>query len=85
MPSEKNTILFISKGKVPAGRTVTYGRIVAKIRSQKAETYRTRLTVGGNLMNFPGNVTTPTADLITAKLVFNSVLSTKNRDLGVQI
>ena len=71
MPSGKNTILFIPKDKVPAGRTVTYGIIVAKILPQKAETHRTRLTVGGNLINFPGDVTTPTADLIAAKLVFN--------------
>ena len=77
MPSGTNTIFFIPKGKVPAGRTVTYGRIVAKIRPQKAETHRTRLTLGGNLIHFSGEVTTPTADLITAKLIFDSVLSTK--------
>ena len=51
---------------------------MAKIRPQKAETHRTRLTVGGDLINFPCDVTTPTAYLITAKLIFNSVLSTKN-------
>ena len=34
--------------------------------------------MGGNLINFPGDVTTPTADLITAKLIFDSVLSTEN-------
>ena len=51
---------------------------MAEIRPRKAETHRTRLTVGGNLINFPGDVTTPTADLITANLIFNSVLSTKN-------
>ena len=34
--------------------------------------------MGGNLINLPGYVTTPTEDLITAKLIFNSVLSTKN-------
>ena len=78
MPSGTNTIFFIPKDKVPSGRTVTYGIIVTEIRPQKAETHRTRLTVGGNLINFPGDVTTPTAYLITAKLVFNSVLSTKN-------
>ena len=64
MPSVTDTIFFTPKGKMPAGRTVTCGRIVAKIRPQKDETHRTRLTVGGNLINFPGNVTTPTADLI---------------------
>ena len=78
MPSRENTIVFISNYKVPAGRTVTYGIIVAKIRPQKAETHCTRLTVGGNSIHFPGDVTTSTADLITAKLIFNSVLSTKN-------
>ena len=51
---------------------------MAKIRPQKAETNRTKLTVGGNLINFPGDVTTPTADLIMAKLIFNIVLSPKN-------
>ena len=78
MPSGTNTIFFIPRDKLPAGRTVTYGIIVAKIRPQKVETHCTRLTVGGNLINFPGDVTTPTAYLITAKLIFNSVLSTKN-------
>ena len=78
MPYGTNTILFIPKEIVPAGRTVTYGIIVAKIRPQKADTHLTRLTVGGNLLNFPGDVTTPTAYLITAKIIFNSVLSTKN-------
>ena len=61
MPSGTNTIFFISKDKVTSGRTVTYGRIVAEIRPQKAETHRTRLTMGGNLISFPGDVTTPTA------------------------
>ena len=78
MPSRTNTILFVPKDKLPAGRTVTYGINVAEIRPQNAESHRTRITVGGNLINFPGDVTTHTADLITAKLIFNSVLSTKN-------
>ena len=77
MPSRINTIFFIPKGKVPAGRTVTYWIIVAKIRPQKAEIHHTRLTVGEYPINFPGDVTTPTVDLITAKLIFNIILSTK--------
>ena len=78
MPSGTNTIFFIHKGKVLSGITVTYGRIVAEIRPHKAETYRTRLTVVGNLINFPVDFTTPTVDLIMAKLIFNSVLSKIN-------
>ena len=74
MPSGTNTIFFISKDKAPAGTTVTYGRVLAKIRTQKAETHRNRIIVGGNLIDFPGDITTPTADIITAKLIFNSAL-----------
>ena len=84
MPSGTNTIFFIPKKKLPAGRSVTYGIIVAEIIPQKAETYRTRLTVGGDLINFPGDVTTTTAYLITARLISNSVLSTKMRNSCVQ-
>ena len=84
MPSGTNTIFFIPKGKLISGRTVTYGIIVDKIRPQKAETHHTILTVGGNVTHFPGDVTTPTADLITAKLIFNSVLSTKVRNSCVK-
>ena len=43
--SGTNTILFIPKGKVLAGRTVTYGRIVDETQLQKDETHCTQLTV----------------------------------------
>ena len=32
--------------------------------------------MGGNLINFPGNCGTPTADLLTGKFLLNSVIST---------
>jgi hypothetical protein len=76
MPSGTETIHFIQRHQVPADRTVTYGRIVATIRPQKTETHRVRLTVGGNLIDYPGDVSTPTADMTTAKILFNSVIST---------
>ena len=78
MPSGTDTIFFIPKDKLPAGRTVTYGRIVDKIITQKDEKHRTRLTVGGNLINLSDDVTTHIDELIMAKLIFNNVLSTKN-------
>ena len=34
IPNGTNAIIFIPKDKVPAGITVTYGRIVAEIRTQ---------------------------------------------------
>ena len=35
------------------------------------------MTVGGNLINFPGDCGTPTADMLTVKLLINSTISTK--------
>jgi hypothetical protein len=37
---------------------------------------RARWTCGGDQVDYPGNVSTKTADLTTAKLIINSVLST---------
>eukprot|EP00804_Cyclotella_cryptica_P020408 CCRYP_012623-RA/>CCRYP_012623-RA protein AED:0.44 eAED:0.44 QI:0/0/0/1/0/0/2/0/536 len=67
-----------TKSKVPKDRQkdITYGRIVVALRPQKMEPARTRLTVGGNLIVYPWDVATPTSDLNTAKLLFNSVVST---------
>ena len=71
-----STIFFIPRSKVPHGRTVTYGRIVCEIRTQKKEVERTRLTVGGNLIDYPDNLRTETADLLTFKILVNSIIST---------
>ena len=43
--------------------------------TQKTETHRTRLTAGGNLIDYPGEVSTPTPDLTTMKLHVNSAIS----------
>eukprot|EP00804_Cyclotella_cryptica_P006784 CCRYP_019521-RA/>CCRYP_019521-RA protein AED:0.43 eAED:0.43 QI:0/0/0/1/0/0/2/0/348 len=56
---------------------VTYGRIVANYRPKKEDPYRIRLTVGGNRITYPGDCGTPTADMLTTKILLNSVISTK--------
>jgi hypothetical protein len=71
-----DTIFFIPHEEVPSDRTVTYGRIVVDIRPQKEEQERTRLTVGGNLIDYPGDCSTKTAGLTTAKVLFISTIST---------
>jgi hypothetical protein len=71
-----DTCFFIRKSQVPKHKRTTYGRICCNVRLQKEEINRTRLTVGGNLIDFPGNTSTPTADLLTAKLLINSTIST---------
>ena len=48
------------------------------IWDSKKDKYRTHITMGGNLVNFPGDCGTPTADLLTVKLLLNSIISTPN-------
>jgi hypothetical protein len=78
MPTGSGTIHFITPDQIPKGKFATYARIVCDIRPQKAEKHRVRLTVGGNLINYPHKVSTPTADISTVKCLFNSVVSTLN-------
>ena len=58
-------------------RVVTYARIVVDYRPQKADPSRVRITAGGNLIQYPGELTTRTADLRTTKIMLNSVISTR--------
>jgi hypothetical protein len=76
MPSGTNTIFFICHPAVPTGRKATYLRIVSTIRPGKKENKRTRFTVGGNHIDYPGKVNAPTADITTVKCLLNSVIST---------
>ena len=61
---------------IPGYRTVTYARIVVDFRPQKKDPNRVRITVGGNLIDYPYELTTRTAYLTTSKLMWNSVIST---------
>ena len=74
-----NTIKFIMEHEVPKQRKkdVTYGQFVCTIRPEKKENERTRFTVGGDRINYPGEVATPTADMLVTKMLMNSVISTK--------
>ena len=74
-----NTIYFINKNEIPQDRwkDVTYGRIVTAYRPEKSDPNRVRLTVGGDRINYTGDCGTPTADMLTAKIHFNSIISTK--------
>ena len=45
------------------------------MKPEKYDKERTRLTVGGNLLDFTENISAPTASVTTAKCVFISVVS----------
>jgi hypothetical protein len=76
-----NIIVFIKKNQVPQNRAkdVTYGLITCLIRPEKMEEpNQTKLVAGGNRVHYPGNAGTPTATLLTVKLLINSTISTPN-------
>jgi hypothetical protein len=70
------TIRFIHRSSIPKGRKVKYGSFVVDIKDHKEEKERTRLTVGGDQIDYPGDKSTRTAGLTTAKNLINSVIST---------
>jgi hypothetical protein len=51
--------------------------VVCEVREGKDDENRTRITVGGNLICYPGNTGTNTALLELIKLMLNSVISRK--------
>eukprot|EP00804_Cyclotella_cryptica_P005738 CCRYP_000080-RC/>CCRYP_000080-RC protein AED:0.27 eAED:0.24 QI:0/0/0/1/0.33/0/4/0/743 len=73
-----NTMQYIRKRDIPKDRlkSVAYSKIVVVERPQKKEKELTCLTVVGTYIDYPGNTAVPTSDLTTAKLLFNSVIST---------
>jgi len=74
-PSKLPTAFVLSApSELPKGKQATYLRICANYRPQKEDPYRMHFTVGGNLVNYKGETHTPTSDLTTAKILFNSVI-----------
>jgi hypothetical protein len=73
---DTKTIQFIRRSDIPKGRKVTCGSFVVDIKDHKDEKERTRLTVGGDQIEYPGDKSTGTVGLTTAKILINSVIST---------
>ncbi len=61
----------------PATKLATYANVVVDYWAQKDNPYQIQITAGGNLINYPGELTMQTADIMTSKLHWNSVLSTQ--------
>ncbi|KAL7487182.1 hypothetical protein ACHAW6_012778, partial [Cyclotella cf. meneghiniana] len=57
-------------------KDVTYGSFTCTVQPKKENQNRTRFTAGDDKINYPGEVATPTADMLVAKILFNSVIST---------
>jgi hypothetical protein len=73
-----DTCLFIDLNNIPNDRKITYGKIVCDYKPHKKEKERVRLTVGGDRLDYSGDVATSTADITTFKILINSTLSTED-------
>jgi hypothetical protein len=73
-----DTCLFIKLTNVPKNRKITYGKIVCDYKPHKKEKERVRLSVGGDRLDYSGDVATSTADITTFKILINITLSTED-------
>jgi hypothetical protein len=73
-----DTCFFTTLKNIPHDRKITYGKIVCDYKPHKKEKERARLTVGGDILDYSGDVATSTADITTFKILINSTLSTKD-------
>jgi hypothetical protein len=73
-----DTCFFIKLTDIPKDRNITYGKIVCDYKPHKKEKERVRLTMGGDILDYSGDITTSTADITTFKILINSTLSTED-------
>ena len=71
-----DTIVFIKYDKIPfhRRRNVTYGRTVVAYCPEKEDPNRTILTVGGNCIVCPFDVSAPAVKMMMVKMHLNSVI-----------
>jgi hypothetical protein len=80
-----NTIFFLSHAEIrciPKDHMVMYARIVINHRPQKDDPNCVRITVGCNLINYPYKITTRTANMVSAKIMWNSMVSIPGAKFG---
>jgi hypothetical protein len=74
-----NTFHLIAYADIPhqKQKQIIYTKVVCEVCEGKDDDNCTRITVGGNLICYPGNAGTNTASLKLIKLMLNSVISRK--------
>jgi hypothetical protein len=73
-----DTCFFIELKNIPNDRKITYEKIVCDYKPHKQEKECVRLTVGGDILDYSGDVATSTSDITTFKILINSILPTKD-------
>jgi hypothetical protein len=70
-----HSMVTIKRHLVPAGRKITYANFVCTMRPGKAETYRIRMTIGGDRLDAFQDVRSPVVGIIDTKLHLSSTIS----------
>ncbi len=77
---EKNAMFVMTQDEIAhilqAKKVFTYANPVVDYRAQKEDPYCIRITSGGNLIKYEEELSVRTADIYTAKIHWNSVIST---------
>jgi hypothetical protein len=75
------TCFFVELKKIPKDIQITYGKIFCVYKPHKKEKERVRLTVGGDRLDYSGDLATSTADITTFKFLIKITLSTKEAEI----
>jgi hypothetical protein len=75
---ETNTCFFSELKNIPKDIKITYGKIVCDYEPHKKEKERVRLTVGGDRLDYSGEVAISTADIKTFNCFIKRTLSIKH-------
>jgi hypothetical protein len=67
-----NTCFFVELKNIPKDRKITYGKIVCDYKPHKIEKECVRITVGGDRLDYSGDVATSMADITTLKIFISS-------------
>jgi hypothetical protein len=78
-----DTIVFIQREGIlnKCKRNVIYAQVCMNICPEKDNPDCTRVTVGGNLVHYPGDSSAPTVDMVTVKLTSQLRHLSKERTL----
>ena len=77
--NDTDTFHVIRYEDIPIDRRkgISFSKIVCTFRPEKSDPNRTRITIAGQNITYPGDVGTKTASLKLIKLLLNSILSRK--------
>jgi hypothetical protein len=73
-----DTCFFIELKNITKDRKITYGKIICDYKPHTQEKEHVRPTLGGDRLDYSGDVATSTADITTFKILINSTLSTED-------